>query len=875
MCLSASTTMQGSRSKPQAGLCAQNDQGLDLTKHQQCTTCNLNFMSTSMNELSIVTSPSFQSDQQPSPAAAHSNLGFDAIDPTSSSPLCSIDGCQETEPDWNDYSPGSLMELLNSCVECNPVNTTLESPGSHTQTTLSPSCDTIQKRDLPLVTSPSFPEFDNMMVSCANTESSPSTTLNTNLMAGTGDIPTLGNKLSSEFFQLPKKPKPFEQGFTSVYTRNLRKKLINHQHHHHHNRHHHHHCHNNNCRVHSDGHTGGTSVPYGVAKRCCHHHHHHHHQSQGNSFDHGSPFKKPMLTPAPSLTTETGSSSSNFSSRSNSIASLNFSTLDKLLEAANNSGASSKTPTPTASGCPGGDHSNLQNRANAPFYCHWGNECNEVFFTNENDFDLHLKSFHLNLDKNNIAQTQPPSSSQSPGQTDNNRFVNKRSFDETCHIGSSDDEDDGSDSTSDKFWHCNWDRCKVELTELDDILEHIKMDHSISSREYPHSACNTNTNKAAEQNDTSGEDDRNPSLNRQQQYYTPPASNTPTPSQLLPCRWNGCGYSAPDLAELETHELAKHHPAATAAQANGVSLFQCEWKACTYSCTDMDQFMTHVRNEHVSMMLEKSKIENESTELPKIKAEENTVTVVANPTAAADPVAAVKTETQSAKRHPCRWLCGPTDDETECGIVFDSTQALHQHVIDHHIGSRQPSYVCRWADCDRHGRAFPQRQKIHRHLITHTKNKPFTCSVCGAAFSESVVLTQHMRIHSGERPFQCPEPGCGKRFAASTALSVHMRTHTGEKPLKCKVAGCGKRFSESSNLAKHMKTHQAERPFGCQRCSRRFARNDQLQRHIRTAHNSPGAAATATQVAATVVASEGVGSLSSPSMVSSPAALTT
>ena len=214
-----------------------------------------------------------------------------------------------------------------------------------------------------------------------------------------------------------------------------------------------------------------------------------------------------------------------------------------------------------------------------------------MFFTNENDFDLHLKSFHLNLDKNNIAQTQPPSSSQSPGQTDNNRFVNKRSFDETCHIGSSDDEDDGSDSTSDKFWHCNWDRCKVELTELDDILEHIKMDHSISSREYPHSACNTNTNKAAEQNDTSGEDDRNPSLNRQQQYYTPPASNTPTPSQLLPCRWNGCGYSAPDLAELETHELAKHHPAATAAQANGVSLFQCEWKACTYSCTDMDHFI--------------------------------------------------------------------------------------------------------------------------------------------------------------------------------------------------------------------------------------------------------------------------------------------
>jgi hypothetical protein len=476
---------------------------------------------------------------------------------------------------------------------------------------------------------------------------------------------------------------------------------------------------------------------------------------------------------------------------------------------------------------------------------------------------MHLKSFHLNLDKNNICQPQPLSS-QSPGKNDNDRLINKRSFDETCQIDSSDDDEDNNDTTGDKFWHCNWDRCNVELTELDDILEHIKMDHSVSSRAYPHSACN-NTNKAAGKNDSSG-DDHNLCLSRQQQYYTPPASNTTTPSQLLPCRWNDCGYSAPDLAELETHELAKHHPAATAAQANGVSLFQCEWKACTYSCTDMDQFMAHVRNEHVSMMmLGQTKIKNESIELAKIKTEENATTVA--PTAAACPTAVVKTEAQLPKQHLCRWLCGPTDSETECGIIFDSTQALHQHVIDHHIGSRQPSYICRWAECDRHGRAFPQRQKIHRHLITHTKNKPFTCSVCGAAFSESVVLTQHMRIHSGERPYQCPEPGCGKRFAASTALSVHMRTHTGEKPLKCKVAGCGKRFSESSNLAKHMKTHQAERPFACRRCSRRFARNDQLQRHIRTAHDSPGA---------TVVASEGVGSLSTTTtMVSSPAALIT
>lgn len=190
------------------------------------------------------------------------------------------------------------------------------------------------------------------------------------------------------------------------------------------------------------------------------------------------------------------------------------------------------------------------------------------------------------------------------------------------------------------------------------------------------------------------------------------------------------------------------------------------------------------------------------------------------------------------KHHICRWLVtdpsSPNDGTHECGHVASDPSTLSAHVIDTHVGARKHEYTCLWANCDRHTRPFTQRQKIVRHLQTHTKNRPYKCPVCGNRFAEEAVLNQHLRTHSGEKPFKCQM--CDKKFAASTALSVHMRTHTGEKPLACKWPGCNKRFSESSNLAKHMKTHSAERNYACTYpgCEKRFGRNDQLQRHYKT-----------------------------------------
>ncbi|XP_069690513.1 zinc finger protein 341-like [Periplaneta americana] len=47
---------------------------------------------------------------------------------------------------------------------------------------------------------------------------------------------------------------------------------------------------------------------------------------------------------------------------------------------------------------------------------------------------------------------------------------------------------------------------------------------------------------------------------------------------------------------------------------------------------------------------------------------------------------------------------------------------------------------------------------------------------------------------------------CSKQFAKNFDLQQHMRSHTGEKPFQCVV--CGRAFSQKSNVKKHMATHK-------------------------------------------------------------------
>ncbi|KAG2145135.1 hypothetical protein DEU56DRAFT_789030 [Suillus clintonianus] len=174
---------------------------------------------------------------------------------------------------------------------------------------------------------------------------------------------------------------------------------------------------------------------------------------------------------------------------------------------------------------------------------------------------------------------------------------------------------------------------------------------------------------------------------------------------------------------------------------------------------------------------------------------------------------------------PCQW--------SGCTQTFSSPDDLTKHILAAHIGSGKAHYECCWEGCSRNGtQGFSSKQKVARHMQSHTGHRPFKCKVCNAHFSETATLQQHMRRHTQEKPYVCDFPGCGKAFAITGALTIHKRTHNGVKPFKCKY--CEKAFTESSNLSKHLRTHTGARPYPCPEdgCGKSFARPDQLARHM-------------------------------------------
>ncbi|XP_061918036.1 zinc finger and SCAN domain-containing protein 2-like isoform X1 [Entelurus aequoreus] len=136
--------------------------------------------------------------------------------------------------------------------------------------------------------------------------------------------------------------------------------------------------------------------------------------------------------------------------------------------------------------------------------------------------------------------------------------------------------------------------------------------------------------------------------------------------------------------------------------------------------------------------------------------------------------------------------------------------------------------------CSVCGKRLTDRSAVASHMTTHTGEKPFSCSVCGKKISHKSTMVTHMRIHTGETPYSCSV--CWKSFYKKSSVIRHMRTHTGEKPFSC--SWCGERFSVKSNMVQHLRTHTGEKPFSCSICGIRFSQKSNMIRHMARAHKT-------------------------------------
>lgn len=206
-----------------------------------------------------------------------------------------------------------------------------------------------------------------------------------------------------------------------------------------------------------------------------------------------------------------------------------------------------------------------------------------------------------------------------------------------------------------------------------------------------------------------------------------------------------------------------------------------------------------------------------------------------------------------------------TQDKSDDQVVYtcdvcDRSFPLQQQLVIHRKNhERERNHPCN--NCEK---SFFTKYDLAKHVLTHTKQKDYTCIVCKKSFSRSTLLYRHEKIHTdpkiprhhcGEcdrvylniadyekhiithtknRPFACSY--CEKSFAFKQGLERHEVSHDYiSQPHPCQY--CEMRFPSTARLQRHLsKEHAGTRPFPCGKCSKRFMLSHHLYRHMSTAH---------------------------------------
>ncbi|KAF7273587.1 hypothetical protein GWI33_013695 [Rhynchophorus ferrugineus] len=168
---------------------------------------------------------------------------------------------------------------------------------------------------------------------------------------------------------------------------------------------------------------------------------------------------------------------------------------------------------------------------------------------------------------------------------------------------------------------------------------------------------------------------------------------------------------------------------------------------------------------------------------------------------------------------------------SHCDVKFKMWRIARNHMYKEH-GLDFGMINCPMCNTFKSYHAVP----ILKHMVIHSKEKPFLCSVCGKSFKQWSQLKNHEVIHRA--PEELPSWSkvkkcdmCQRFFANSKCLKVHVQAvHEKFKPFICNI--CGHKTTRKAMLELHLRQHTGAKPHKCSYCPYKTGDYNCLRKHV-------------------------------------------